>query len=115
MIILMNSSKTLNFEQPVRISKRTVPEFLEDCEFLVSELRKFSVSDFAGLMGVSENLAVLNVKRYKKWLTSPGGSDAKQALMAFKGDIYLCQESKRLDVRLHCSKPHNPRRRSSIL
>ena len=99
MIILMNSSKTLNFEQPAHISKHTVPEFLEDCEFLVSELRKFSVSDFAGLMGVSENLAVLNVKRYKKWLTSPGGSDAKQALMAFKGDIYAAMNSDRYKMK----------------
>ncbi len=99
MIILMNSSKTLNFEQPVSISKRTVPEFLEDCEFLVSELRKFSVSRFARLMGVSENLAVLNVKRYKKWLKSPGGSDAKQALLAFKGDIYAAMNSDRYKMK----------------
>jgi hypothetical protein len=61
MIILMNSSKTLNFEQTTHISKHTVPEFLGDCEFLVSELRKLSVSGFAKLMGVSEKLATLNV------------------------------------------------------
>ena len=65
MIILMNSSKTLSFEQPTRLSKHTIPEFIEDCELLVSELRKLSVSGFAGLMGVSENLATLNVRRYK--------------------------------------------------
>ncbi len=99
MIILINSSKTLNFEQPAHISKHTVPEFLEDCEFLVSELRKFSVSGFAGLMGVSENLAVLNVKRYKKWLTSPGDSDAKQTLLAFKGDIYAAMNSDRYKMK----------------
>jgi cytoplasmic iron level regulating protein YaaA (DUF328/UPF0246 family) len=88
MIILLNSSKTLNFERPAHISKYTIPEFLEDCELLVGELRKFSVSGFAGLMGVSENLATLNVRRYKNWRKSPGISDAKQALLAFKGDIY---------------------------
>ena len=92
MIILMNSSKTLNFEQPAHISKHTVPEFLEDCEFLVSELRKLSVSGIAGLMGVSENLATLNVRRYKDWRTSPGGANAKQALLAFKGDIYAAMD-----------------------
>jgi cytoplasmic iron level regulating protein YaaA (DUF328/UPF0246 family) len=99
MIILMNSSKTLNFEQPATISKHTVPEFLEDCEFLVSELRKLSVSGFAGLMGVSENLATLNVRRYKKWRTSPGGSDAKQALLAFKGDIYAAMDVDHLQMK----------------
>ena len=99
MIILMNSSKTLNFERPAPISKHTIPEFLEDCELLVSELRKLSVSGFAGLMGVSENLATLNVRRYKKWRTSPGGSDAKQALLAFKGDIYAAMDADRYKMK----------------
>jgi cytoplasmic iron level regulating protein YaaA (DUF328/UPF0246 family) len=86
MIILLNSSKTLNFEQPPHISKHTIPEFLEDCELLVSRLRKISVPGFAGLMGISENLATLNVRRYKNWRTSPRDS-----------------------------KPDNPCRKSSIL
>ena len=101
MIILMNSSKTLNFEQPAHISKHTVPEFLEDCEFLVSELRKLSVSGFAGLMGVSENLATLNVRRYKDWRTSPGGANAKQALLAFKGDIYAAMDVDRYKAKTY--------------
>jgi cytoplasmic iron level regulating protein YaaA (DUF328/UPF0246 family) len=88
----MNSSKTLNFEQPAHISKYTVPEFLEDCEFLVSELRKLSGTGLAKLMGVSEKLAILNVRRYKDWRTSPRGADAKQALLAFKGDIYAAMD-----------------------
>jgi cytoplasmic iron level regulating protein YaaA (DUF328/UPF0246 family) len=92
MIILMNSSKTVNFEEPAHISKHTVPEFLADCELLVSELRKLSVSAFAGLMGVSENLATLNVRRYKNWRPSPGRANAKQALFAFKGHIYAAMD-----------------------
>ena len=99
MIILMNSSKTLNFEQPATISKHTVPEFLEDCEFLVSELRKLSVSGLAKLMGISEKLATLNVRRYKNWRTSPGRADAKQALLAFKGDIYAAMDVDRYKMK----------------
>ncbi len=99
MIILMNSSKTLNFEQPAHISKHTVPEFLKECEFLVSELRKLSVSGFAGLVGVSEKLATLNVRRYKNWRTSPGRADAKQALLAFKGDIYAAMDVDRYKMK----------------
>jgi len=92
MIILMNSSKTLNFERPAHISKHTIPEFLEDSELLVARLQKLSVSDCSRLMGVSENLATLNVRRYKDWRTSPGGANAKQALLAFKGDIYAAMD-----------------------
>ncbi len=99
MIILLNSSKTLNVEQPAPISKHTVPQFLNDCTLLVARLQKLSISDFSRLMGVSENLAVLNVKRYKNWQMSPKGSKAKQALLAFKGDIYAAMDPDRYKLK----------------
>ena len=99
MIILMNSSKTLNFERPAPISKHTIPEFLDDGQLLVARLQKLSVSGFSRLMGVSEKLAVLNFKRYQNWLTSPVGSDAKQALLAFKGDIYAAMDADRYKIK----------------
>jgi len=88
MIILMNSSKTLDFDQPDRASKHTSPEFIKDAEMLVKELRRLSDSEFSKLMGVSDKLAKLNVARYAGWQASEKGTDAKQALLAFKGDIY---------------------------
>jgi hypothetical protein len=99
MIILMNSSKTLNFERPAHISKYTIPEFLDDSQRLVARLQKLSVSDFSRFMAVSEKLAVLNVKRYQNWSTSPEGSDAKQALLAFKGDIYAAMDADRYKIK----------------
>ncbi len=99
MIILMNSSKTLNFERPAHISKHTIPEFLDDSQLLVARLQKLSVSDFSRFMGVSEKLAVLNVKRYQNWSISPEGSDAKQALLAFKGDIYAAMDADRYKIK----------------
>ena len=99
MITLMNSSKTLNFERPARISKHTIPEFLDDSKLLVARLQKLSVSDCSRLMGVSENLAILNVKRYQNWLTSPVGSEAKQALLAFSGDIYAAMDTERYNIK----------------
>lgn len=99
MIILMNSSKTLNFERPALISKHTIPELLDDSQLLVARLQKLSVPDFSRLMGVSEKLAVMNVKRYQNWSTSPEGSDAKQALLAFKGDIYAAMDADRYKIK----------------
>ena len=94
MIILLNSSKTLDFETPARITKHSIPEFSDDSQMLVDALRRLSVVDFSQLMGVSEKLAVLNVDRYKNWQVSPAGSAAKQALLAFKGDIYAAIDVK---------------------
>jgi cytoplasmic iron level regulating protein YaaA (DUF328/UPF0246 family) len=88
MIILINSSKTLDFQQPPQISKHTMPELLNDAEFLVNKLRTFSESGISKLMGVSQKLATLNVERYANWKTPFTASNAKQALLAFKGDVY---------------------------
>ena len=88
MIILLNSSKTLDFERPASIAKHSIPEFSEDSSLLVDALRKLSPADFATLMGVSQKLAILNVNRYKNWRLSASAPDAKQAILAFKGDIY---------------------------
>ncbi len=95
MICLLNSSKTLNVEQPAPISKHTIPQFLDDCERLVAQLQKLSISDLSKLMGLSEKLADLNIKRYKNWQMSPKISNAKQALVAFKGDIYAAMDPDR--------------------
>ena len=59
MIILLNSSKTLDFERPASIAKHSIPEFSEDSSLLVDALRKLSLADFAALMGVSQKLAGL--------------------------------------------------------
>jgi cytoplasmic iron level regulating protein YaaA (DUF328/UPF0246 family) len=88
MIVLMNSSKTLDFEQKTRISKHTTPEFGKDAAFLVKTLRALSKSDFSKVMKVSEKLADLNLERYANWQTDLKPTDGKPALLAFKGDIY---------------------------
>ena len=92
MIILMNSSKTLDFRNPPRILKHTIPERLYDAEFLVNKLRALSESDISKLMGVSPKLAKLSVERYANWKTPFMASNAKQALLAFKGDVYSGME-----------------------
>lgn len=88
MIVLMNSSKTLDFEQKTRISNYTTPEFGKDAEILVKTLRTLSKSDFAKVLKVSEKLADLNLERYANWQTDLKSTNGKQALLAFKGDIY---------------------------
>lgn len=88
MIVLLNSSKTLDFDPTVGISKHTIPEFLKESALLVEKLRKLSASEISKLMGVSKKLAKLNVARYADWQTAATPANAKQALFAFKGDIY---------------------------
>jgi hypothetical protein len=84
----MNSSKTLDFQQKARISKHTSPELEKDAGQLVKQLKKLSAADFSKLLKTSEKLTQLNIQRYANWQTQAKTSHAKQALLAFKGDIY---------------------------
>jgi len=74
MIALINSSKTLDFEQPAGISKHTLPEFLGDCEFLVASLRKLSVSDFSKLMKIFNPLVWMAIDLLQCFLRRRNGS-----------------------------------------
>jgi hypothetical protein len=65
MIILLNSSKTLDLQLPARLSEHTIPEFFTECDILVKALCNLSVFELTTLMGISEKLAVLNVERYR--------------------------------------------------
>ena len=88
MIVLMNSSKTLDTESPVLTRRYTIPEFIGDAEMLVSSLRSYGPDALAELMGISDKLARLNVERYQKWKTPFKLKNARQSLAAFRGDVF---------------------------
>ena len=88
MIVLMNSSKTLDTERPAATRRYSTPEFIDDAETLVSVLRTRGPDALAELMGISAKLARLNADRYQKWKTPFNLKNAKQALAAFRGDVF---------------------------
>lgn len=88
MIILISPAKTLNFEE-TNLKEHTMPRMLDDSEKLVNVLRKKSANKLKKLMSVSDNIAQLNVERYKNYSTPFTLDNAKQAVLAFKGDVYL--------------------------
>ena len=55
---------------------------------LIKELRKIRQQDIQQLMSVSENIAKLSADRYKSFNTPFTPKNAKQAIFAFKGDVY---------------------------
>jgi cytoplasmic iron level regulating protein YaaA (DUF328/UPF0246 family) len=88
MIVLMNSSKTLDTERPAATRRYTIPEFIEYAKKLVSVLRTFAPDALADLMGISAKLARLNADRYQQWKTPFNLKNAKQSLAAFRGDVF---------------------------
>lgn len=88
MIITLSPSKGQDFDSPVVLDNATVPAMLDDSMVLIEELRKYSIAGVCELMGVSENIAKLNVDRYKAFSPPFTPRNARPALFAFKGDVY---------------------------
>ena len=88
MIIILSPSKGQNFETPGPVKKHTKPACLKDTELLIKELRKIDTAGIQALMDVSENIANLNVERYRMFKTPFTLKNSRQAIFAFKGDVY---------------------------
>ena len=88
MIIVLSPAKTLDYEPQSYTKKHSTPDFLDDSQALIDVLQKKSKSQVAKLMSLSDKLADLNVQRYKDWQLPFDTDNAKQALLAFKGDVY---------------------------
>jgi len=88
MLRLISPAKTLSYETPVPIEEFTQPEFLEQSQLLINELKELTPKDVASLMKLSDKLADLNVGRFQHWSLPFNAENARQAIYAFKGDVY---------------------------
>ena len=89
MLVVVSPAKSLDFESKAKTRKFTQPEFLSDSSDLVKDLKKLSPDDLSELMSISPALAEENHFRFANWHTPFDLNNAKQALFAFKGDVYL--------------------------
>ncbi|WP_118182026.1 peroxide stress protein YaaA [Paraburkholderia phosphatilytica] len=88
MIIVLSPAKSLDYDTPPHIRKHTLPDFIDDAAELIDGLRRLSPQQIASLMDLSDPLAQLNFQRYADWSTTFDASNAKQAVLAFNGDVY---------------------------
>lgn len=88
MLMVISPAKTLDFETPAKTRVATTPDFLDQSQQLIDQLRHLSPADVSELMGISDKLANLNVERYLNWHRPFDANNAKQAVLAFKGDVY---------------------------
>jgi len=88
MLIVISPAKKLDYETPAITSEFSTPDFMGDSKQLIKRLRDFSALDLAELMKLSMKLAELNFDRYEAWKPTCTKKNAKQALLAFQGDVY---------------------------
>ncbi len=88
MLTIISPAKTLDYESPLATTRYTQPELLDKSSELITMARKMSPAQISSLMGISDKLAHLNAERFNDWQPDFTPKNARQALLAFKGDVY---------------------------
>ena len=86
--MLLSPAKTLDYETPATTNSFSIPDYLGKSSELVEVLKQKSFLDLMELMQVSQKIAELNVERFNQWKLPFSTENAKQAVLAFKGDVY---------------------------
>ena len=88
MITVLSPAKKLSKECNAQNTTTTLPEFLDDSKHLVSILKDSKPGDLQSLMGISENLSILNWEIYQNCKLPFEKSQSRQAVFTFQGDTY---------------------------
>lgn len=88
MLMVISPAKTLDYESPLATERYTQPDFLDDACELVDQLKELEPHQISNLMSISDKLGQLNAERFQNWHTPFTPENARQAVLAFKGDVY---------------------------
>lgn len=97
MLMLLSPAKTLDYSETA-VQDYTEPRHLQESTQLVSVLKKKNQAELKSLMKISDKLADLNATRYQQFSTPFTPENAKQALLAFKGDVYTGLQAETFDA-----------------
>ncbi|MCP1438270.1 cytoplasmic iron level regulating protein YaaA (DUF328/UPF0246 family) [Erwinia persicina] len=88
MLMVISPAKTLDFASPLATARFTQPALLNDAKKLIDVARDLTPAQIGSLMSISDKLADLNAGRFQAWQTPFTPDNARQAILAFKGDVY---------------------------
>ena len=88
MLILLSPAKTLDFDSLSNNSDYTFPCMIKEANELAAIMKRIMPASLSKMMGISPTLADLNYERYQLWTNNDTGNAYKQAIYAFKGDVY---------------------------
>src|SRR5665647_2746261 len=98
MLFLLSPAKSLDFDTPTGDLPHTHPLFVPQAARLIDLLREKSPQQIASLMSLSDTLAGLNVTRYAAWRPKFTAKNARQAVLAFNGDVYGGLDARSLPI-----------------
>lgn len=88
MLMVISPAKTLDFDSPLATQAFTQSALLDKSQQLIDVARQLSPGQIASLMSISDKLAHLNAERFNAWQPPFSLDNARQAILAFKGDVY---------------------------
>lgn len=88
MLMVISPAKTLDYQSPLATRRYMQPELLPQSAALIDLCRQLTPARIGTLMGISDKLADLNAARFQAWQTPFTPDNARQAILAFKGDVY---------------------------
>lgn len=89
MKIIISPAKSLDYETPLPSEKHSMPKFLKDSRTINKVIKKKKPKELMELMEISDKLADLNWQRNKAWKTPFTTENARPAMYAFAGDVYI--------------------------
>jgi len=87
MLAVISPSKTQDFSSS-NVDVFTKTRQIEQSQILIDLLKTKTQGEIASLMSISDKLSKLNFDRFQTFSTPFTLTNAKQALLAFKGDVY---------------------------
>ncbi|WP_338763293.1 peroxide stress protein YaaA [Bernardetia sp. ABR2-2B] len=88
MITILSPSKTQEFDNKNRTKSHTHPEFTLDTKELLDTIQKKDIEELQEVMDISERLAFLNYNRFQDMQFPFNPKYDRQAIVAFRGDVY---------------------------
>ncbi len=98
MLILISPAKKLDYAAPPVTEEYSQPQFLAQSQLLVDQLKTLGPHELGSLMHLSDKLAALNFERYAEWQQPFAPANAKQAVLAFRGDVYAGMDADSMDA-----------------
>lgn len=89
MKIVISPAKSLDYTTELPTKRYTEAQFLNKSETIQKTLKKKKPKDLMELMSISEKLADLNWQRNQNWQLPFTPENARPAVYAFNGDVYV--------------------------
>lgn len=89
MKMIISPAKSLDFDSSIPALETTQCDFLKESKVINKVLKEKSPAELIELMSISDKLAEVNWQRNKVWKTPFTIENARPAIFAFSGDVYL--------------------------